>query len=57
MLKFITKLFGSSKSEKDVQKILPIIEKANAFFASYANLTNDELRGKTAEFKKEFKII
>ncbi|MFM6969818.1 MAG: preprotein translocase subunit SecA [Sediminibacterium sp.] len=52
MLKFITKLFGSSKSEKDVQKILPIIEKANAFFASYANLTNDELRGKTAEFKK-----
>ncbi|MFM1776373.1 MAG: hypothetical protein RJA53_1983, partial [Bacteroidota bacterium] len=26
MLKFITKLFGSSKSEKDVQKILPIVE-------------------------------
>ena len=52
MLKFITKLFGSSKSEKDVQKILPIVEKANAFFASYATLTNDELRGKTAEFKK-----
>ena len=52
MLKFITKLFGSSKSEKDVQKILPIVEKANAFFASYASLTNDELRGKTAEFKQ-----
>jgi len=32
MLKFITKLFGSSKSEKDVQKILPIVEKANSFF-------------------------
>jgi preprotein translocase subunit SecA len=52
MLKFITKLFGSSKSEKDVQKILPIVEKANTFFASYASLTNDELRGKTAEFKQ-----
>ena len=52
MLKFITKLFGSSKSEKDVQKILPIVEKANSFFASYANLTNDELRGKTTEFKQ-----
>ena len=52
MLKFITKLFGSSKSEKDVQKILPIVEKANSFFASYASLTNDELRGKTAEFKQ-----
>ncbi len=52
MLKFITKFFGSSKSEKDVQKILPIVEKANSFFASYASLTNDELRGKTAEFKQ-----
>jgi preprotein translocase subunit SecA len=52
MLKFITKLFGSSKSEKDVQKILPIVEKANTFFASYASLTNDALRGKTAEFKQ-----
>jgi len=52
MLKFITKLFGSSKSEKDVQKILPIVEKANSFFASYASLTNDELRGKTTEFKQ-----
>ena len=53
MLKFITKLFGSSKSEKDVQKILPIVEKANTFFASYASLTNDALRGKTAEFKQK----
>ncbi len=52
MLKFITKLFGSSKSEKDVQKIRPILEKANSFFASYASLTNDELRGKTTEFKQ-----
>ena len=52
MLKFITKFFGSSKSEKDVQKILPIVEKANSFFASYASLTNDELRGKTTEFKQ-----
>ena len=52
MLKFITKLFGSSKSEKDVQKILPIVEKANSFFASYASLTNDELRSKTTEFKQ-----
>ncbi|MFZ9215340.1 MAG: preprotein translocase subunit SecA, partial [Sediminibacterium sp.] len=52
MLKFITKLFGSSKSEKDVQKILPIVEKANTFFTSYASLTNDALRLKTTEFKQ-----
>jgi preprotein translocase subunit SecA len=51
MLKFISKLFGGSKSEKDVKQIMPIIQKANEFFAQYASLTNDELRAKTVEFK------
>lgn len=51
MLKFISKLFGGSKSEKDVQVLMPIVEKTNQFFQQYATLTNDELRGKTLEFK------
>lgn len=51
MLKFISKLFGGSKSEKDVKQIMPIIQKANEFFVQYASLTNDELRAKTVEFK------
>ncbi len=51
MLKFISKLFGGSKSEKDVKQIMPIIEKANVFYAAYASLTNDQLRAKTVEFK------
>ncbi|MFC4263534.1 preprotein translocase subunit SecA [Ferruginibacter yonginensis] len=55
MLGFISKLFGGNKSEKDVKKILPEIEKANQFFASYASLTNDELRAKTTEFKARIK--
>jgi len=51
MLKFISKLFGGSKSEKDVKQIMPIIQKTNEFFAQYASLTNDQLRAKTVEFK------
>lgn len=52
MLKFISKLFGGSKSEKDVQQLMPIVQKANQFFLQYQSLTNDELRNKTVEFKQ-----
>ncbi len=52
MLGFISKIFGGSKSEKDVKVILPLVDKINQHFASYQTLSNDELRGKTAEFRK-----
>lgn len=52
MLKLFSKLFGSSKSEKDVQQIMPIIQKINQFYEQYQQLTNDELRNKTQEFKQ-----
>lgn len=52
MLKFISKLFGSSKSEKDVQQIMPIVEKVNHYFSQYQSLSNDELRNKTQEFRQ-----
>ena len=55
MLGFISKLFGGSKSEKDVKKILPQIAKVREFFATYQSLSNDELRGKTVEFKARIK--
>lgn len=51
MLKFIGKLLGGNKSEKDVAKIKPFIEKTNQFYNQYQNLSNDELRSKTQEFK------
>ncbi len=51
MLKLISKLFGGSKSEKDVQQIMPIIQKVNVFFQEYQHITNDELRAKTNEFR------
>ena len=51
MLKFISKLFGGSKSEKDVQVLMPIVQKTNVFFQQYQALSNDQLRAKTTEFK------
>ncbi|MFN8265120.1 MAG: preprotein translocase subunit SecA [Chitinophagaceae bacterium] len=55
MLGIISKLFGGSKSEKDVQKLKPIVEKINEFFQQYQSLSNDELRNKTQEFRLRIK--
>ncbi len=55
MLKFISKLFGGSKSEKDVQQMMPIVQKALQFYEQYQSLTNDELRNKTVEFRERIK--
>ncbi|RYY65084.1 MAG: preprotein translocase subunit SecA [Chitinophagaceae bacterium] len=51
MIGFLSKIFGGSKSEKDVKAIQPLVTKVNEHFASFASLTNDELRGKTAQFR------
>ena len=55
MLNFLSKLFGGNKSEKDIKIISPLVTKINEHFASYASISNDELRGKTAEFKSRIK--
>ena len=55
MLGFIQKIFGGSKSEKDVKKIEPYVAKINQFFSSYQSLSNDQLRGKTQEFRGRIK--
>ena len=52
MLGFLSKLLGGNKSEKDVKLIEPFVGQINQFFQQYQSLSNDELRGKTAEFKK-----
>src|SRR5689334_15948922 len=51
MIGFLSKLFGGSKSEKDVKQILPLVTKINEHFRSYQSLSNDELRHKTVEFR------
>jgi len=51
MLKFLSKIFPS-KSEKDIQRILPIVDEINQFCEEYRKLTDEELRAKTAEFRQ-----
>jgi preprotein translocase subunit SecA len=51
MFKFITKLFPS-KHEKDVKEILPLIDDINEQWEAIRNLSDDELRAKTTEFKQ-----
>src|SRR5713101_555643 len=51
MLKLLSKLFPS-KSEKDIQRILPIVEEINENFEQYQALTDDELKAKTIEFRQ-----
>ena len=55
MLNFINKLFGGSKSEKDVKKLSPVIDQINQHFNSYQSISNDELRGKTTDFRNRIK--
>ena len=50
----ITKIFGS-KHERDIKKILPIVEEINQFYEEYKNLSDEELKGKTEEFKQRIK--
>ena len=55
MLQIINKLFGGSKSEKDVKKIQYLVAVINGHFESYKALTNDQLRAKTPELKAKIK--
>lgn len=48
MFKYITKLFGT-KSEKDIKRMMPLVELTNREGETLTSLTNDELRAKTTE--------
>ncbi|MBO9572462.1 MAG: preprotein translocase subunit SecA, partial [Chitinophagaceae bacterium] len=52
MLGFLSKMFGGSKSEKDIKSVEPIVTSINQHFASYQSISNDELRNKTSVFKQ-----
>ncbi len=55
MLGFLSKIFGGSKSEKDVKQIQPLVEKINEYYSQYQSLSNDELRANTDRFKSVIK--
>lgn len=48
----LTKIFGS-KSERDLKSILPLVQEINQEFAQLATISNDDLRNKTLEFKRQ----
>ncbi|MCZ7610484.1 MAG: hypothetical protein M5U17_10005 [Ignavibacterium sp.] len=52
MLKIIKKIFGD-KYEKDLKQLWPIVTEINEYYESIKNLTDDELRNKTKEFKEK----
>jgi preprotein translocase subunit SecA len=49
--KTVTKLFGT-KSERDIKAIMPIVEAIKQEYAKLSTISDDALRGKTAEFKQ-----
>jgi preprotein translocase subunit SecA len=52
MLKLIKKIFGD-KHEKDLKVLWPIVTEINSHYETIKNLTNDELKNKTNEFKEK----
>ena len=53
ILNSVIKIFVGDKQQKDLKILQPIVEKVTAFNSSLSELTNDELRAKTAEFKQK----
>ncbi len=51
IIKGVTKLFGGTKSEKDVNLIEPIADKIEQVYATLKSISDDELRYKTTELK------
>ena len=51
MVSFFRKLF-KTKSQRDVKSLLPSLSNIKAAYEVIKNLSNDELRDKTAEFRK-----
>ena len=50
----LKKLFGD-KNKKDLDELFPVVESTNQFSEKLINLSDDELRAKTSEFKKTLK--
>ena len=56
LTKIVTTIFGS-KSEKDLKEINPLVNEVNSIFATLENLSDDELKEKFSNYRKEIKSI
>ena len=52
-LNSILKVFVGDKSKQDVKAVMPLVEKVKSFETQIAQLSHDELREKTVEFKSK----
>jgi preprotein translocase subunit SecA len=48
---FLKKIFGT-KNEREIKRLLPLVEKVNSFEPAMADLADGALREKTAEFRR-----
>jgi preprotein translocase subunit SecA len=48
----IVRIFFGSKQDRDLRKLKPLLEKVNSFRESISALSDQELAGKTAEFRQ-----
>ena len=48
----LLKVFLGDKSGKDLKKLTPLVDEINKYFIGMSSLSNDELRGKTDNFKQ-----
>ena len=55
MIGILSKIFGGSKSDKDVKRLEPIVTQINRIYGELQPLSNDELRNKTHEFRQRIK--
>ena len=55
MIGFLSKLFGGSKSDKDVKRTQPIVAEINRIYGELQSLSHDELRNKTQEFRQQIR--
>ncbi|MDR0367616.1 MAG: SEC-C domain-containing protein [Bacteroidales bacterium] len=56
MANFLRKIFGT-KSDRDLKELNPILYKVQNAYPAVETLTNDELRGKTLEFKAKIQEV
>src|ERR1022692_1626274 len=57
MIGFIVKKIIGSKNDRELKRIRPMVERANAFEAELQKLSDDALRQKTAAWKEELSKI
>ena len=50
-MSMLSKVFGT-RSQREVKRIMPLVNKIESLRPDMQKLTDDELRGKTREFKK-----